>query len=133
VIVADTNLIAYLLVPGQFTADAKAVYVKDPEWVAPLLWRSELRNVLWQYVRNGQVPLSDALTWMQEAEEIVIQQEYQMDSDPVLTLSVSSGKSPYDCEFVNLAQDLGVKLVTSDRKVIAAFPQIAVSPGVFIQ
>jgi len=34
-IVADTNLIAYFLIPGKHTADARRVFLKDPDWVAP--------------------------------------------------------------------------------------------------
>lgn len=34
----------------------------------------------------------------------------------------------YDCEFVALAMRLGVKLVTTDSKLLKAFPQHAASP-----
>src|SRR5439155_280647 len=44
VIVVDTNLLVYLYVSGQNTAQAETVLVRDPVWVAPLLWRSEFRN-----------------------------------------------------------------------------------------
>ena len=130
-IVADTNLIAYLLVPGAFTAQAEAVYEKDPRWAAPFLWRSEMRNVLWMYVRKGQLSLPEAMQTMQDAEALLVGREYQVESGPVLALATSAARSPYDCEFVNLAQDLAVPLVTSDQKVIASFPRIATSMAAF--
>ena len=52
-IVADANPIAYLLIPGPFTADAERVLKKDPEWLAPMLWRSEFASILIKYVRAG--------------------------------------------------------------------------------
>jgi len=50
----------------------------------------------------------------------------------VLQLTTRSRCSAYDCEFVGLAQDLGVPFVTADREVLAAFPSTAVSPADFI-
>jgi predicted nucleic acid-binding protein len=47
-------------------------------------------------------------------------------SSDVLELAVSSGCSTYDCEFVVLARNLAIKLVTMDRKVLDAFPDLAV-------
>jgi hypothetical protein len=46
--------------------------------------------------------------------------------------AASSKCSAYDCEFVALAQDLSVPLVTSDQKILTAFPETAVSPDDFL-
>jgi hypothetical protein len=45
-IVADTNLLVYLLLPGDRTGKVQQFDLRDPAWVAPLLWRSELIKVL---------------------------------------------------------------------------------------
>ncbi len=51
-IVADSNIIAYLYLPSDYTGLAERLLEKDPYWVAPMLWRSELRNVLAAYLRR---------------------------------------------------------------------------------
>jgi len=121
VIVADTNLIAYLLIPGQYSKEAESVYVKDPQWVAPLLWRSEFRNILALYVRRGLMDLHDAYGTMEQAERLMRGQEFEVVSARVLRLAATSGCCAYDCEFVALAQDLGVTMVTSDRILVTRF------------
>lgn len=57
--------------------------------------------------------------------------EYTVVVDHVLRLAGGSGCSAYDCEFVGLAQDLGVPLVTADRRVLRAFPSDTVALDVF--
>lgn len=126
-IVADTNLIAYLLIRSDQTPAAEAALRKDADWAAPLLWRSEFRNVLALYLRQGHLTLADALQYMQEAEGLLSGREYEVPSAPVLELSQRSGCTAYDCEFVHLAQHLGIGLVTSEGRVLDAFPDVAVS------
>lgn len=126
-IAVDTNIISYLLISGERTPQVKAALRKDPEWVVPLLWRSEFRSVLAQYLHRGFVTVDWALQIMREAELLMQGGEYQVTSPQVLSLSASSRCSAYDCEFVALAQTLGVPLVTSDRAILAAFPSTAVS------
>ncbi|HEV7590677.1 MAG TPA: type II toxin-antitoxin system VapC family toxin [Longimicrobium sp.] len=132
-IVADTNLIAYFVIPGPFTAAAKAVFVKDSDWVVPVLWRSELRSALWQHLRASQLTLPQALGAMHFAETLFAAREFEVESAPVLSLAAASNCSPYDCEFVHVAQTLGCPLVTGDKRVLAAFPGTAVSLEDFVR
>jgi len=130
-IVADTNLLIYLYVQGQRTAESEAVLQQDALWAAPLLWRSEFRNALIGLVRTDALQLEEALAIIDEVERWLTGHEYSVLSRQVLALASRSGCSAYDCEFVALAQDLEVPLVTSDRQILKAFPTIAVSPSVF--
>ena len=130
-IVADTNLIAYLLIRGQNTAEAEAVFRKDSQWVAPRFWRSEFRNVLVLSLRHKLIEMEDALEAMEQAERLIGGQEFEVESSRVLRLAATSGCSAYDCEFVALAQNLGVPLVTSDRELIAKFKPTVVSMAAF--
>lgn len=125
-IVADTNLIAYLLVAGPFTADAQRVMQLDEEWLAPPLWQSEFLNVLWMSVRTRILSHAHADEAFSEAELLVRTAERPV-PQRALALAIARGCSPYDCEFVVLAQAARVPLVTNDQKVLAAFPGVAVS------
>ena len=130
-IVADTNLIAYLLIRGQHTAEAEAVYRKDPQWSAPVLWRSEFRNVLVFYLRRGLIGIDEALETMEQAERLMRGQEFEVESSRVLRLAAGAGCSAYDCEFVALAQDLNLPLITSDSALISRFKPTVVSMRAF--
>lgn len=121
-IVVDANVLAYLLIPGRFTGSAEQLLQDDPEWAAPVLWRSELRNVLATYVRAGSLELSDAMALYTRAWELLGPDQYEVDALSVLRLSKLSGCSAYDCEYVSLAEHLDVVLVTADRKLRNAFP-----------
>jgi predicted nucleic acid-binding protein len=127
-IVADSNLLVYLYVAGQWTKQAEAVLARDPVWVAPLLWRSEFRNTLIGLTRKHALALEEAVQIVNEAERNMAGREYSVVSHEVLRLAARSGCSAYDCEYVALAQDLGTSLVTGDRQVIRAFPSVAIAP-----
>ena len=124
-IVVDTNVVAYLLLPGPHTALVDDLLIQQPEWAAPPLWRSEWRNVLAGYQRRGVLNLDQALALQQQAEHLVIRHEEPVSSQAVLQLVASSRCSAYDCEFVAAAQQLRVPLVTADRAVLSAFPDVA--------
>jgi predicted nucleic acid-binding protein len=126
VIVADTNLISYLLLNGPESATARNVFLRDPEWAAPLLWRSEFRNVLVVYARRRKLGIEEAERHFLGAEKLVAGREHLVDAGRVLCLALSSSCSAYDCEFVALARELGVPLVTGDARVLKEFPRVAV-------
>lgn len=128
-IVVDTNVIIYLLLNSDWTDLAVEVRRTDRQWEAPMLWRSEFRNVLMGYIRRGSLTLSDAITLSETADSKIGSR--QVDGARVIELAAGSGCTTYDCEFVSLAERLGVPLVTSDKELLAAFPEIAVSMKLF--
>ena len=131
-IVVDSNLIGYLYLSGERSAQAEQVLRQDAHWAAPLLWRSEFRNVLALYLRKNILSLEAAREIMEEATRLMQGQEYDVVSSHVLQLAAQSKCSAYDCEFVALAQDLGVALVTVDKQVLAQFPEIALLPETYL-
>lgn len=126
-IVVDANVLVHLSVTGPRTAEAEALLQRDAVWVAPFLCLSELRNVLMGYVRRGQITLRRALALVSGAEDLLREREFRPRSERVLELAGATGCSAYDCEYVALAEELGVALVTSDRQILRAFPRTAVS------
>jgi predicted nucleic acid-binding protein len=131
-IVADTNLIAYLLLRGEHTAASESVLIKESHWIAPLLWQSEFRNVLAVHIRRNDISVTDAEEVAHLAETLLRGNEYRVASGVVLRLAASSACSAYDCEFVALAQLEGVPLVTTDKKLLEGFPAVAQSPAEFV-
>ena len=124
-IVVDTNVLAYLWLPGDRTPQAETLLRRDPDWNAPLLWRSEFRNVLAGCLRRGDLDLETALQIADEAEGQMRGREFAVPSAEVLARVAASKCSAYDCEFVVLAEELAVPLVTSDEKLLRSFPSVA--------
>lgn len=126
-IVVDVNTLAYLWIPGEFTEWAEQALERDPHWVAPILWRSEFRNILSGYLRREQISRSIVDRCLASAERQLYGYEYIVPSERVMQAVDDSSCSAYDCEYVALAEDLNVPLVTSDKKIIKEFPLRAVS------
>lgn len=126
-IVADTNTIAYLYLPSDYSEYVEALLLKDPDWIAPILWRSELRNILALYLRKKLISMDDALEIQQQAESLLKDNEYTVNSFEVLKTANQSGCSAYDSEFICLAKSQNCKLVTADKKILKQFPDIAIS------
>lgn len=125
-IVVDTNIIGYLYLSSEHSTQAERALLKDPQWAAPLLWRSEFRSVLTLYLRKKLLELEDALQIMGEAAYLMQAHEYEVGSLQVLRLAAESSCSAYDCEFIALAKDLEIPLVTVDKQILAEFPKMAV-------
>ena len=130
-IVVDSNVLAYLYLPGEYTAAAEALLEQDSDWAAPILWRSEFRNSLAGYLRRKAITFEQANSLQREAESLLEGAEFEVESLAVLELVRDSDCSAYDCEFIALAMKLDTKLITMDKKLLRAFPKraIALSAG----
>ena len=129
-IVVDSNVLACLYLPGEHSAFAECLLERDPEWAAPLLWRSEFRNILTGYLRRGALTFERTCAIQREAESLLAGSEFEVDSLSVFELVRDSDCSAYDCEFIALAARLQTRLVTMDKKLLRAFPKRTVALGV---
>jgi len=122
-IVVDTNIISYLYISGDSSQQSEDLLSFDSNWVAPVLWRSEFRNVLAQYLRKNLLSIDEVLLIIQEAEKLLADHEYEISSAHIMQLVKNSQCSAYDCEFVALAQYLDVTLITTDKKILREYPE----------
>jgi predicted nucleic acid-binding protein len=132
VIVVDTNLIVQAVLPGEDHEVAIEVAARDPEWVAPSLWRSELRNVLATAMRVRGLRLADAVAAFEAADQLATDFDLGVSTEACLALAARGRISGYDAEFVFVAERLGKPLVSSDRKLAKAFPGRVLSPEEFV-
>ena len=70
-VVVDTNIISYLYLPTEFTQYSELLLQLDSVWSAPILWRSEFRNILALYLRKNIIDLSTALEIQEQAEQLL--------------------------------------------------------------
>jgi predicted nucleic acid-binding protein len=133
VIVVDTNIISYRWMASPYSELASKALAKDPDWIAPILWRSEFRNIIAGAIRHKLVDLEAAIHIMGEAERHFADREFAVSSRAVLNLVASSACSAYDCEFVALAEEQRVPLITLDRQLLRDFPHVAIALEKFVR
>ncbi len=127
-IVVDTNILAHFWLPSDYSEVCDELFEWDSEWLAPVLWKSEFRNVVILYMRKNLISLSDAIQITEKAENQMKEREFHVNSIQVYDMADKSDCSSYDCEFVSLAQDLDIKLITMDKQILRSFPERAATP-----
>lgn len=115
------------------SAAADAAWAKDADWIVPILWRSEFRNALAGSIRRRSLTAEEAIAIANLAEAMLGQKEFTVSTSTVLQLVSRSHCSAYDCEFVALAHAEGVRLLTVDRQILRAFPEVAISLERFVR
>lgn len=127
-IVVDTNVICYLVMPGERSAAADRLFRSDPDWIAPRLWLDELLNVLATYERRSLLDSDQAAALLRDAIDLMQDGTYEVPPERVLATARRTGCSAYDSQFVALAEDRHLKLHTWDRQILDRCPGIAVAP-----
>lgn len=131
-IAIDANILTYYHLDSDFTEKAFEAFRKDPDWIAPLLWRSEFQNILAGYLRRKLMLLPKATIIMNEAIAMMEEMEFQVSAHKVLELVNDSKCSSYDCEYVALAKQFDIPLLTNDKQILNQFPETAVNLDAFL-
>lgn len=126
-IVVDVNVIVYLLIHGERTSLAQALWELDPDWRVPSLWRHEFLNVLATLAKTGALEATAALSLWDEALDLMAEGESEIEMAQALSLAIQRGVSAYDAQYAALAGRLGVPLVTEDQRLRKALPHETMS------
>lgn len=81
-----TKVVAYLYLPPEHTSHAEALPQRDPDRIAPVLWRSEFRNILAGYMRRKTLAFDEVRNLQAEAESLLAGNEHDVDSQHVLEI-----------------------------------------------
>ena len=130
-IVADTTALIALHTPGVPQPDARAALGRDDDWRVTPHWRSEFGNALLKLVRGRMISDAQAEEAIADAVATLTGRERSVPVLSIYRLARDSGCSSYDAEIVTLAQALGVRLLTHDKRLLRLFPGIALTPGDF--
>jgi predicted nucleic acid-binding protein len=98
----------------------------------PRLWRAEYLNVLYLAVKTRGLDRGSALRAWRAGRELVGENEAEVSETSVLETAIHYSITAYDAQFVVLAEDLGIPLVTADRGLVKACPDVAVTYGGFL-
>jgi predicted nucleic acid-binding protein len=129
-VVVDTNVVAYLLLGTEaFVDEARACFATVANPIAPVHWEAELANVVWMAIRSGILPAAEGPGRVALARRLGIESVNTATlCQGALLRSVTSGVAVYDTLFVELAARAACPLVTFDKALIKAFPDIALRP-----
>jgi predicted nucleic acid-binding protein len=117
----DTNVLAYLLIAGDRTSAAQALFERDPEWRSEAFVLVEFSNLLCTYVRARELTAAQAARLLTSATSLLA----VLPSIPhaaALDVALEYDLSAYDARFIALAKQSKTRLITEDRRLRAAVP-----------
>jgi len=127
VLIIDTNVVAYLLIEGDYTAAARLLHRRDDDWRSEAFIMVEFTNVLTASIAARRMNLVLAQRFLADATSLLHGKLGLIPHDSVLSLAVQYRVTAYDARFLALAQQLDCRLVTEDAKLRAAAPKLTQS------
>jgi len=127
VLIIDTNVVAYLLIEGDYTAAARLLHRRDDDWRSEAFIMVEFANVLTASIAARRMNLVRAQRFLADATSLLRGKLALISYDSVLSLAVQYRVTAYDARFLALAQQLDRRLVTEDAKLRAAAPKLTQS------
>ena len=126
-VLVDTNIVAYLLIDGDFTEAAQGLRKRDPDWRSEAFLMIEFTNVLAASIATRRMTLPLASDFLAKADALLEGKLAHISHAAALAIAVRLRVSAYDARFLALANQLGSRLVTEDAKLRAAAPALTQS------
>jgi predicted nucleic acid-binding protein len=128
--VVDTNVVAYLLLGTEaFVEEARICFETVSTPIAPAHWEAELTNVVSMAIRSGVLAADDGPTRLGLARRLGIEAVATATlCQGALLRAIRTSVPVYDTLFVELAVRTACPLVTFDKALLRAFPDISRRP-----
>lgn len=129
-IVVDSQLIAYLLLPGEHTGLAEQLYRSNPHWIAPQNWKLEFLDILRRYEEEAKSGILNTHQVLIHAEKLMEKGTYDVGLDRALSMSRRLKSTITAGFYMALAEDQNTKFYTFRKEFLYASPALAVDPSV---
>lgn len=126
-LLVDTNVVAYLLIEGNHTEAAQQLRRRDPDWRSEAFLLVEFTNVLASSIANKRMTFRLAQDFLGKAVALFDGKLRTMSPASVLAAAVRHGVSAYDARFLALAETIGLPIVSEDKKLRTAAPELTQS------
>ena len=131
-IVIDANILIYALIECDNSRLIPQLQEKDADWRTTELCLHETLNVLATYQRRGVLTLEQCRELLRNASRFISVAKCEVNMEASLVAATKYGITGYDAQYVALAQNLAVPLITEDRKLRQAVPDVGISMQEFI-
>jgi predicted nucleic acid-binding protein len=127
--VIDASVVCKLLLPEPQADLATELLNSSRELFAPDFVRVETANVLWKWVRRGELEPLDAQVRLMQMESFPITlRSANTLLYPSMDIAVAADRTVYDSCYIALARALNVPCVTADRRLVNALASTEYAP-----
>ena len=126
-LLVDTNVVAYLLIDGNYTEAAQELRLLDSDWRSEAFLLVEFTSVLVSSIARKRMTLSMAEDFLAKAAALFDGKLGRIPHASVLAIATRHRVSAYDARFLSLADQLGSRLITEDARLRAAAPALTQS------
>ena len=126
-LLVDTNIVAYRLIDGDYTAAAQRLRLRDSDWRSEAFLIVEFTNVLASSIARKRMTRAAAEEFLAKAAALFDGKLGRVSHDWVLAIAARHRVSAYDGRFLAMADRLGKPLVTEDARLRGAAPRLTQS------
>jgi|APCry1669189567_1035234.scaffolds.fasta_scaffold26592_1 predicted nucleic acid-binding protein len=132
-IVVDSSVVAFLLMEGELTPEARELYRRDPDWVTPPIINHELLNILSAIGASGNEEFDIMETLWKECRALLGARQQVPDPIKALRRSIQTGISGFEAQYLSLAEQIDRPLISEDPRILSAAPGRAFSISGYLE
>ncbi|KAB2639892.1 MAG: type II toxin-antitoxin system VapC family toxin [Verrucomicrobia bacterium] len=125
-IVVDSSVISFLFLEGELTESVKELHRIDSEWITPPILNHEMLNILAVVGTADQAVAPMEEIW-RDLRALLGSRQQVPDPLRSLHLAIELKISGYEAQYVALAQQLNMPLVTEEQRLLEQLPALCLS------